>query len=189
MTKAPPSLLNDDVTASMATALMMSHHDFARDTALFAEALRRVAEAIGQAWQLAREWRASARSSTGTTRPEDTGIFPHMRGEHPELAATIDASPPTPAHRSHPRGRRARLRRAARDESRGGSGRRNCRSCSTVTWHRRSRGGSRFFLRAAKQSRSPANETELGFFAQGFAWASHGSPRRPSSNCTRCLLC
>src|SRR6478609_5090471 len=38
----PPNLLNDDGTASMATAFLTSHHGFRRDIRLFAGALGRV---------------------------------------------------------------------------------------------------------------------------------------------------
>jgi hypothetical protein len=42
MAHHPPRLLNDDGTASVATALLMSHHAFRRDTAQLAAALRRL---------------------------------------------------------------------------------------------------------------------------------------------------
>ena len=38
-----PQLLNDDGTASIATAIMMSHHGFRRDLARFARALAQIA--------------------------------------------------------------------------------------------------------------------------------------------------
>src|SRR5947207_3118189 len=38
----PPDLLNDDGSASIATALLMSHHGFRRDIARFAVALENV---------------------------------------------------------------------------------------------------------------------------------------------------
>jgi len=37
----PPNLLNDDGTASMATAFLSSHHGFRRDIRLFAGAVGR----------------------------------------------------------------------------------------------------------------------------------------------------
>ena len=58
-----PQLLNDDGSASMATALMMSHHAFRRDLARFAAALH------------------------GHHQAEDTGIFPGLRSAAPVVEA------------------------------------------------------------------------------------------------------
>ena len=78
-TKAP-NFLNDDGTASMATAFMSSHHAFRRDIAQFARAPGRVA--------------AGDPSRVGALRGhhtvEDTSIFPSTKAQHPELAAVID---------------------------------------------------------------------------------------------------
>jgi hypothetical protein len=80
----PLNLLNDDQTASIATALMMSHHGFRRDLARFQTALESVTErdpsrveALRDEWQrygstLQTCWRNSApcfpRLSSPTTR-------------------------------------------------------------------------------------------------------------------------
>src|SRR5688500_1339671 len=91
MAKAAPALLNDDGTASMATALMMSHHGFRRDLGLFARALRRVGkDDQAEVNALRDEWKGFCEKLHGHHHAEDTGIFPHMKGEHPEMAAIID---------------------------------------------------------------------------------------------------
>jgi len=48
------NLLNEDGSASMATALLMSHHAFRRDIARFAGALEKVAGGAGVRLVLAR---------------------------------------------------------------------------------------------------------------------------------------
>ena len=87
----PPNLLNDDGTASMATAFLMSHHAFRRDLGCFARALGRLAPSAGVELEaLRREWRAFRGALHGHHEMEDTRVFPHVRGQHPELAGAID---------------------------------------------------------------------------------------------------
>jgi hypothetical protein len=84
----PTKLLNDDGTASMATMLMSSHHAFRRDLACFAQAL-----ANPEATRLsavAEEWTRFRGALHGHHTIEDTSMFPMMRTQHPELAATFD---------------------------------------------------------------------------------------------------
>ena len=77
---SPPNLLNDDGSASMATAFMMSHHGFRRDIARFAIALRRLAEGDhGRASALQQEWQSYHATLHGHHTVEDTGIFPNLR--------------------------------------------------------------------------------------------------------------
>src|SRR6185503_7572780 len=91
MGTTPPNLLNDDGSASMATAFLTSHHGFRRDIAQFGTALRRVAggdharvKALGEEWQRYRT------TLHGHHTVEDTAIFPGTKQQHPELAAVID---------------------------------------------------------------------------------------------------
>lgn len=83
----PTPLLNDDGSASMATALLTSHHAFRRDLACFAEALR---GDLSRASELAREWKHFRETLHHHHLMEDTGIFPDLRAKHGELAATLD---------------------------------------------------------------------------------------------------
>ena len=90
-TPTPPNLLNDDGTASMATAFMTSHHGFRRDIAQFAIALRRVAGGDNaRAAALGEEWQRFRGTLHAHHTVEDTAIFPGTKQQHPELAALID---------------------------------------------------------------------------------------------------
>jgi hypothetical protein len=84
-------LLNDDGTASMATAIMSSHHAFRRDLACFADAL--VAIAAGDRTRIiavADEWQQFRAALHGHHTAEDTGVFPDLRARRPDLAADLD---------------------------------------------------------------------------------------------------
>ena len=89
-TTTPPNQLNDEGTASMATAFMTSHHGLRRDIAQFRIALRKVAggdhtrvTALGEEWQRYRN------TLHGHHTVEDTAIFPGTKQQHPELAAVF----------------------------------------------------------------------------------------------------
>ncbi len=84
-------LLNSDGSASMATALMTSHHAFRRDIALFLRTLPRLAAgAIDNTAALQEEWKSFRTTLHHHHTIEDTNMFPGMRTEHPESAAAID---------------------------------------------------------------------------------------------------
>ncbi len=86
-----PNLLNDDGTASMATALMMSHHGFRRDLARFANALARITEGDhARATAVRDEWRNFRGALHGHHEAEDTGVFPSLANQHPSVHATIE---------------------------------------------------------------------------------------------------
>lgn len=88
---APPNLLNDDGSASIATAFMMSHHGFRRDLARFASALDRVAPGDAtRAGALAEEWKSFHETLHGHHHSEDTGIFPGLAEQHASVRATIE---------------------------------------------------------------------------------------------------
>jgi len=70
-----PRLLNDDGSASIATALLMSHHGLRRDIALFAAALQRGETGVGaDAQGLCDEWRRFGATLHGHHVEEDTNI-------------------------------------------------------------------------------------------------------------------
>ncbi|HKY40944.1 MAG TPA: hemerythrin domain-containing protein [Polyangiaceae bacterium] len=86
----PPNLLNDDGSASMATALMMSHHGLRRDLARFVGALQTQALEPGKVQALKEEWQSFHATLHGHHEAEDNGMFPSMRTQSEALAKTID---------------------------------------------------------------------------------------------------
>jgi len=84
-------LLNDDGSASMATALLMSHHAFRRDIARFEVALRGRTELdAAHAAVLTEEWTQYHAALHGHHQIEDTAMFPGMRTQHPDLGPIFD---------------------------------------------------------------------------------------------------
>jgi hypothetical protein len=171
---SPPNLLNDDGTASMATAFLMSHHAFRRDLGCFARALGSLpASGSSQLEALRQEWRWFRGALHGHHEMEDIRVFPHVRGQHPELAQAIDRlsaehrqidpllvrgdhafaeSFDVPAARTVVRELTALLDEHLAFEE------------AQVVPH----------LRGAKEFPAPGSEEEAAMFAQGFAWSSHG---------------
>ena len=85
-----PNLLNDDGTASMATAIMLSHHAFRRDLARFERALERVKQGDSSRVEaLQTEWKNFHATLHGHHQAEDTGIFPGMLAQHESVRATV----------------------------------------------------------------------------------------------------
>jgi hypothetical protein len=85
------NLLNDDGSASMATALLMSHHAFRRDIARFAIALRRLtAGDASRVPALRQEWQSYRGALHGHHEVEDTRMFPGLRSEQAALVPVID---------------------------------------------------------------------------------------------------
>ena len=86
-----PNLLNDDGTASIATALMMSHHGFRRDLARFATALETVKKGdTSRVEALREEWKNLHMTLHGHHQSEDNGVFPSIVGQHESTRATIE---------------------------------------------------------------------------------------------------
>ena len=86
-----PKLLNDDGTASMATAIMMSHHGLRRDLARFAKALERIAAGdTSRADAVREEWQTFRATLHGHHEAEDNGVFPSLASEHSSVRATIE---------------------------------------------------------------------------------------------------
>ncbi|HEU5072705.1 MAG TPA: hemerythrin domain-containing protein [Polyangiaceae bacterium] len=87
-----PNLLNDDGTASIATAFMMSHHGFRRDLARFASALENIASGNrSNVEALREEWKNFHMTLHGHHEAEDNGVFPSIAGQHESVRATIEA--------------------------------------------------------------------------------------------------
>jgi len=170
-----PNLLNDDGSASMATAFLTSHHGLRRDIRQFAGALGRVLAGNTSTVQaLQDEWKHYRETLHGHHMMEDTVLFPSLKEQHPELAAVIDGL--TADHRKiDPMledGDRAfaelatQVRPAVRVVgSLGGLLHSHLETEETHIVQ---------FIREAKAFPPPANEAELEMYAQGFAWSSHG---------------
>lgn len=84
----PTDLLDDRGAASMATAMMSSHHAFRRDLRCFAEAL--TARDPSRADAVAEEWAKYRGALHGHHTVEDTAMFPDLRARLPEHAADFD---------------------------------------------------------------------------------------------------
>lgn len=86
-----PNLLNDDGTASIATAVMMSHHGLRRDLARFASALDELARgASSTADALREEWTSYRNTLHGHHEAEDQGLFPSLASAHESVRQTIE---------------------------------------------------------------------------------------------------
>ena len=170
-----PNLLNDDGTASMATAFMSSHHAFRRDIAQFALALRRVvAGDHARIGALREEWTRYCAALHGHHTVEDTGIFPGTKQQHPELAAVIDGL--SADHRTIDpmleEGNRAFAGLPATLEAASGI---VSRLSALLDVHLATEETHIIpILREAKVFPPPASDAELEMYAQGFAWSSHG---------------
>ena len=87
----PTQLLNDDGTASMATAMMSSHHAFRRDLACFAVALSAITRGDhARASAVAEEWKKFREALHGHHTVEDTAVFPDLRTRQLVAAAELD---------------------------------------------------------------------------------------------------
>jgi len=86
-----PTLLNDDGSASIATALLMSHHAFRRDIARFGVALRSLAGAgAAKIAALQGEWAFYRAALHGHHEVEDNSMFPGLRSQDARLAPVFD---------------------------------------------------------------------------------------------------
>ena len=170
-----PQLLNDDGTASMATALMSSHHGLRRDIAQFAIALRRIVGGDAARTEAVREeWTRYRATLHGHHTAEDNGLFPGLRAEHPELGEVIDTLDAD--HRridplleagdgifaALPASAEAAL--ALVEDLRALLDAHLAYEEAHVVK----------FLREAKSFPPPPNDEALAMYADGFAWATHG---------------
>lgn len=170
-----PNLLNDDGTASMATAFLTSHHAFRRDIRQFAGALGRVLAGNTSTVEALRdEWKHYRNTLHGHHTMEDTALFPGLKEQHPELAEVIDGL--LAEHRKIDplleEGDRAFAELATQ-----------VRPAVRVVG---SLGGLLHshleieekhivpFIREARAFPPPASEAEQEMYAQGFAWSCHG---------------
>lgn len=170
----PPSLLNDDGSASMATLLMLSHHAFRRDLLRFATALERVAGGdTSRVEALRDEWRHFHGALHGHHHIEDTAMFPGMRAQNPALASCIDGL--AADHRKIDPlledGDRAfgQLPQAAGAQA-------VVRELQRLLDAHLATEEAELVphIRPAKEFPTPPDEAAAEMYAQGFAWSSHG---------------
>jgi hemerythrin-like domain-containing protein len=170
----PPELLNDDGSASMATALLMTHHAFRRDIARFAEALAKVAAGdVSRVEALRQEWGWYRGALHGHHEMEDSGIFPSLKSEHAELSPIIDGL--TAEHRRIDplleRGDHAFAELPKTEHVRAVV----TELAALLDAHLAAEeAGVVQFLRPAKAFPAPEDEQLLEMYAQGFGWTSHG---------------
>lgn len=175
MTSTAPSLLNDDGTASMATAFLMSHHAFRRDIGCFSRALAQVdASDAGRVDALTQEWGSFRGALHGHHEMEDTRVFPHLRTQRPDLVAVLERLS-AEHHQIDPL--------LARGDSAFDASAFNLSEARNVvaelerllTLHLAYEEEHVVpTLRPAKEFPAPATDEEAGMYAQGFAWSSHG---------------
>jgi hypothetical protein len=171
----PTQLLNDDGTASMATAMMSSHHAFRRDLACFAQALAAIARGdVSRATEVAGEWTKFRGGLHGHHTIEDTAVFPDLRGKQPSAAADFDRL--DAQHRAIDplleRGDRALGDPVAQIEEAIAVVRELDRALDehleleerVVIPH----------LRDAREFPAPPNDEALAMYADGFAWSTAG---------------
>src|SRR5262245_32060922 len=170
-----PNLLNDDDTASMATAFMSSHHGLRRDIRLFAGALGRVlAGDTSRVAALRDEWAHYRNTLHAHHQVEDTAMFPSMKEQHPELAEVIDGL--LAEHRKIDPLLEEGDRAFAELETQVRPAVRVVGSLGGLL-HSHLEAEEKHIvplIREAKTFPPPASEAELEMYAQGFAWSSHG---------------
>jgi hypothetical protein len=170
----PPTLLNDDGTASMATAFLMSHHAFRRDLGCFSRALAKLeASDLRQLEQLRQEWQWFRGALHGHHEMEDTRVFPHVRSQHPELAPAIERLRGE-HHQIDPllaRGDQAFGEAANLDEARAVVAELSQLLDAHLAYEEAEVVPK---LRGGKEFPAPGSDQEADMFAQGFAWSSHG---------------
>lgn len=167
-----PNFLNDDGTASMATAFLTSHHGFRRDLRRFARAL--AGPDVGaRAGALRDEWKSFHATLHGHHTVEDTSMFPAMKKQHPQLAATIDKLAED-HHRIDPLLESADQAFAALPETKAAAS--LVGQLSELLYPHLALEEAELvpLLRDARGFPAPANDTEAAMYAGGFAWSSDG---------------
>jgi hypothetical protein len=170
-----PLLLDEAGEASLATALMMSHHGFRRDITRFNAALTALAHGnTDRLDALSDEWRNLRNTLHEHHHAEDTGIFPTLAGQHESLRRTLDGL--TMDHRHIDplleRGDRAfaeltKTFEAARDVI--------SELAALLDPHLATEEAEVIpHMRTWKAFPPPSTSEEAEMFAQGFAWSSHG---------------
>lgn len=173
MSKAP-NLLNDDESASIATAFMMSHHGFRRDLARFTRALDRIARGDTSRQDAVREeWHKFHLTLHGHHATEDAGLFPNLAREHESARATLEKLA-ADHRRIDPlleRGDRAFAELPKTDEAIAVVGELR----ALLEPHLALEEAELIpFIRDAKEFPPPPTDEAADSYAEGFAWAMNG---------------
>ena len=174
MSNHAPNLLDDDGSASMATAFMMSHHALRRDLALFGMALPRLEPGDQpRVAALQAEWKGYHEHLHGHHAVEDRQLFPSLRSTQAALGATIDHLMREHAHIDP---LLARGDAAFAQLPRTGPAAAVVAELSALLdAHLRTEEAQVVpFLRAARSFPPPASEEETRLYAEGFAWSCYG---------------
>jgi hemerythrin-like domain-containing protein len=168
------TLLNEDGSASMATALMMSHHAFRRDIARFAGALRQVAAGdTSKIEALRTEWNHYRGALHGHHEVEDANMFPSLKQQEPALTTVIEGLS-ADHRRIDPlleRGDRAFAELPKTEAAQAVVS----ELSALLDAHLSTEEANVIrFLRDAKAFPPMPSEEMLEMYAQGFAWASQG---------------
>jgi hemerythrin-like domain-containing protein len=179
MTSAPPpDLLNEDGSASMATAFLMSHHAFRRDIGCFGRALAKLdPKDSAKVEAMRQEWKWFRGALHGHHEMEDTRVFPHLRSARPELGEAIDrlSSEHQQIDPLLVRGDAALGESVDLVEARHVVGELQRLLDRHLAFEEERVVPT---LRAAREFPAPASDEEAAQYAQGFAWSSHGvAPR------------
>jgi hemerythrin-like domain-containing protein len=169
-----PTLLNDDGTASMATAIMLSHHGLRRDLARFGRALERIAAGDTSRVAAVRdEWKAFHATLHGHHEAEDNGLFPNLAKEHESVRATIEKLG-ADHRRIDPLLELADRAFAELPNPAGAKG--VIRDLSDLLGPHLALEEAELvpFLRTAKTFPAPPNDEAATLYAQGFTWGMHG---------------
>ncbi len=169
-----PNLLNDDGTASMATAIMMSHHGLRRDLACFVRALELIAAGdASKANSVREEWEKFRATLHGHHEAEDKGLFPNLASQHESVRATIE-NLGADHRRIDPLLERGD--RAFAELPKAGEALALVREIEALLRpHLASEEADLIpFLRAAKEFPAPPTDEVAEMYAQGFSWAMHG---------------
>jgi Hemerythrin HHE cation binding domain len=167
-----PRFLNDDGTASMATPFLASHHGLRRDLRHFARALT-ASDVASRAEALREEWKSYHAALHGHHTAEDTTMFPNMKKEHPQLAATIDKLT-ADHHRIDPLLQNADLAFAALPDTKPAAALITELSELLAPHLAIEEAEIVPLLRNARAFPTPANDAEAEMFAGGFAWCAYG---------------
>lgn len=167
-------LLNDDGTASMATALMMSHHAFRRDLARFRKALAIIAAGdVSRAAAVQDEWTFYRGALHGHHTIEDTALFPDLARKGAAIAGVIER-----LSADHRRidplleaGDRAFAALPRADEAASVVAELEALLDAHLAFEEAEVVS---FVRDAKEFPAPEGDDQVNLYAQGFAWSSHG---------------
>ncbi len=168
----PPKFLNDDGSASMATPFLASHHGLRRDLRRFARALA-ASDVASRAEALRDEWKNYHATLHGHHTAEDTTMFPNMKKEHPQLAATIDKLT-ADHHRIDPLLRNADEAFAALPNTNPAAAL-VAQLSELLAPHLAIEEAEIVpLLRNVREFPKPANDAEAAMFVGGFAWCAYG---------------